>query len=90
MEMIDQNRELLWSFSSQPGPGQRWAINLEGMAVKIPEVVSVEIAWKFVFPLTAASAKEDTMSMTDLAWQEAPNHGGTFSLMSHPQWKSKE
>ena len=46
---------------------------MEGMVVKIPEVVSVEIAWKFVFPLTAASAREDMMSMMDLALQEALN-----------------
>lgn len=37
------NRELLVSFSSQPGLKQRWAIKLEGILVERPEVVFAEI-----------------------------------------------
>ena len=38
-----QDRELLETFSSQPPLGQRWAINLEGMIVEIPQVVLAKI-----------------------------------------------
>lgn len=41
--MESNNRELPLNFSSQLGQNQRWAINLEGVVVEIPEVVLVEI-----------------------------------------------
>lgn len=42
--MMESNKlELLLSFSSQSGQNQRWAINLEGVVVEIPEEVLAEI-----------------------------------------------
>lgn len=38
-----QTHKLLLSFNSQVCPGQRWAINMEGIVMEIPEVVLAEI-----------------------------------------------